>query len=91
LNLGYPPLLVFALPVLLTAVGMRWSGRFLRASAVFGLALFIPIALGSHFAEVRAHMMILVLLLPCALVGLETLLWPDGAGQQERAPDRMPA
>jgi hypothetical protein len=85
LHLGYPPLLAFGLPLLLAAFGLGSAPRFLRASGLFAVALFVPLVLNSNFAEVRAHMMILVLLLPTALIGLARLVTvPEGGGRVTR-------
>jgi hypothetical protein len=70
LNLGYPPILTFALPVILAGIGLRDAPWFDRASCGFAAALSVTLLLLSNFAEVRAHMMILILLLPTALIGL---------------------
>jgi len=77
LHIGYPPLLAFGLPLVFASYGFRLVGRFLRASCLFGVALFIPLVLNSYFVETRAQMMILVLLLPTALVGLSQVLEPN--------------
>jgi hypothetical protein len=74
LQLGYPPLLAFSLPILLAGFEVRTACRFLRASFLFALVLFIPLLLSTNFVEIRAQMMILVLLLPTALLGLSELL-----------------
>jgi hypothetical protein len=44
---------------------------------VFALLLFLPLFLESMFAEFRAQVPMLVLLLPCALRGVQILLAPE--------------
>lgn len=83
LHVGYPPLLAFGVPLVLASYGLRFAGRFLRVSCLFGVALFIPLILDSYFVEVRAHMMILALLLPTALIGLSKLLNPPRESPSE--------
>jgi hypothetical protein len=80
--LWYPPLLAFAAPLLLAAVGFRHADRFMQASAVFGILLFVPLFLQSYFAEFRSQVPILVLLLPCALRGAEIVLQSPGASSR---------
>jgi hypothetical protein len=72
--LWFPPLLAFAVPMLLAAVGFKHADQFMRASAVFGVLLFVPLFLQSLFAEFRSQVPMLVMLLPCALRGAEVLL-----------------
>src|SRR5687768_1556677 len=76
LLIWYPPLLAFGVPLLLAVIGFRHANRFIQASALFGVLLFIPLFLQSMFAEFRAQVPMLVLILPCALRGLEVLLAP---------------
>ncbi len=72
----YPPLLAFAVPLLLAGVGFKHASQFIRASAVCGVLLFVPLFLQAFFAEFRAQVPMLVLIMPCALCGLEVLLAP---------------
>jgi hypothetical protein len=70
----HPHLLTFALPYLLVIYKVRQRPRFVLMSALFampivGLHFFI-----TNFHEVRAQTMVLVLLLPAALLGLQMLL-----------------
>lgn len=76
-SLWYPPLLAFGVPLLLAGIGFRHADRFQRACAVFGILLFVPLFLQAFFAEFRAQVPSLLLLLPCALRGAEVLLAPD--------------
>lgn len=69
-NVLHPPLLGFAVPLLLAAVGFGEADRFARACAVFGVLLFVPFFVQTNFAEFRAQVPILLCLLPAAMVGL---------------------
>ena len=73
-NISYPPMLGFAVPVFLTAVGWRSATRFARACVVFALGLSVIYFLNSNFAELRAMMPVMLLLIPCALTGLSVLM-----------------
>ncbi len=77
MNLHWPPLLGFSLPIALAAVGFSRSDAWAKGCAVFGLLLFVPFALQSNLAEFRAHMPVLILLAPAALRGVATLLDTD--------------
>ena len=70
----YPPFLAFCLPVLLSLYGLARADRFAIAAFAFGMFLLVPAFLLSHFVEVRAQIVALVLTLPCALYGLRRLL-----------------
>lgn len=74
LRIWYPPLLGFALPLVLAIVGFRHADQFARASAVFAVLFCIPLFLFSNFVEIRAEMPVLLLLLPAALQGLQRVL-----------------
>jgi hypothetical protein len=73
-NVGYPPMLGLALPVLLALIGWRHADRFARASAVFAAGLACIYFVNSNFVELRAEMPVLLLILPAALAGLRVLL-----------------
>ena len=73
-NVGYPPMLVLGVPVLLALVGWRDANRFARACAVFAVGLAGIYFVNSNFAEVRAMMNVVLLVLPAALVGARDLL-----------------
>ena len=90
LRVSYPPLLAFGLPLAFASYGFRPACRFLRVSCLFGVALFIPLGLNSHFVETRAQMMILALLLPTALVGLARFLEPDQSSRSASVEDLQP-
>lgn len=77
MTLWYPPLLAFAVPLLLAWIGFKRADRFMRACAVCGVLLFVPLFLQSFFAEFRSQVPMFVLLLPCALCGAEVLLARD--------------
>lgn len=74
MNLRYPPLLVHALPLFLALFFLRSKDRFVRSSIVFALGLSIVYILFTNYEEVRAHMLVLVLLLPSALITLRNFL-----------------
>lgn len=70
----YPPLLAFSVPLLAALIGFRSADRFVQASAVFGVLLFVPFFVGSNFAEFRAEVPVLILILPAALHGARLLM-----------------
>ena len=81
MKLSYPPLLVHALPLVLALAGWRQiRHRFVGLSVLFGASLGLIHLLLTNFEEVRAHMMILVLLLPAALLTAGRLLEREAAG-----------
>ena len=71
MNVRYPPLLGLALPGLLALAGLRVTDRFGRACAGFAVLISVPLLIATNFAELRAEMPVLVLMLPAALAGLE--------------------
>jgi len=73
---AYPPFLVFLLPVLLIIIRFPKDDQFLRAGIVFSGILICYFFIRSHFEEVRAHMPLLLLILPAALLSLQSLLEP---------------
>ena len=79
LNIRFPPLLVHALPVLLSLLFLRSKVRFVWASVVFALGLTAVYMMFSNYEEVRAHMVVLVLVLPSALITLRYFLEPGVA------------
>jgi len=87
MNVRYPPLLVFALPVVLSLLFIWSKPRFVWASVVFGLGLSAVHLLFTHYEEVRAHMVVLVLLLPSALLSLQHLQTSNDASV---APPNVP-
>lgn len=75
-NVAHAPALAFTVPIILAIYGFRQSDHFARASALFGVLLFLPLLTGAVFREVRAEMMILVALLPTALTGFSRIAAP---------------
>jgi len=78
----HPVFLAFAIPVALFILYHKNMDRFVLAAALFGCSLFIPFYLFSNFLEVRAHMPVMVLILPAGLMGLHALL--EGPKQPTR-------
>ena len=74
MNVRFPPLLVHALPALLSLLFLRSKDRFLKSSMLFALGLSVVYFSFSLYEEVRAHMVVLVLLLPSALISARRLL-----------------
>lgn len=84
MHVRYPPFLALCLPGLLALVGLPATDRFGRACAAFALLLSIPLFIATNFAEFRAEMPVLVLLLPAALAGLQRIV-PRGEVLGERS------
>ena len=82
---AFPPLLMFGLPLALAFSGWRRLERFHRFALVFGCLMFVPLALASHLREVRAHMPILFLVLPPAVLELRRWL----AADEDAAPQQL--
>jgi hypothetical protein len=74
MHVRYPPFLGLALPGLLALAGLRATDRFGRACAAFAVLISVPLLIATNFAELRAEMPVLVLLLPAALAGLERIV-----------------
>jgi hypothetical protein len=74
MNVALPPLLAHGTPLVLSFIALRRRTRFLQASVLFAAGLLILHFLFSLIAEVRAQLMITVLLLPPALLTLRELL-----------------
>jgi hypothetical protein len=70
----YPPFLGFCIPIILAFYGFNLKNRFHKACVIFGLGLIIPWFLFSNLQEIRAEMMLLVLLLPSSILGLKKIL-----------------
>ena len=77
MNIATPPLLVHGIPLVLACVHLRTRPRFLQASTGFAILLLAFYFLFSLFVEVRAQLMIVVLLLPAALLTLREILDPE--------------
>jgi len=75
----YPPLLVFGPALVFAYIGVRRGDRLMRAMALFGVLLLIPLFIAANFDEVRAQMPMFILLLPAAVAGLRQLVEPGGA------------
>jgi hypothetical protein len=76
LSFRYPPLLVHALALLMALFYLGAKDRLVRASVAFALGMSVVFAVFTHYEEVRAHMVVLVLLLPSALISL--MIWLEG-------------
>ena len=74
---AYPPFLVFLLPVLLIIFRFPKNDRFLRAAIVYAGVLICYFFVASRFEEVRAHIPLLLMILPAALLSLQSLLEPE--------------
>ena len=74
MNVRYPPLLVHALPVFLALFFLSSKQRYVAASVAFALGLSAVYMVFSNYEEVRAHMVVLVLVLPSALLTLKRLM-----------------
>lgn len=74
MNIRFPPLLVHALPLFLSMLFLRSKERFVWASLVFGLGLSAVYVLFTHYEEVRAQTVVLVLALPSALMSVRYFL-----------------
>jgi hypothetical protein len=74
MNILYPPFLVFILPALLAVIGWKESDQFSKAGLLLAAMVLIgPMFFLSNFEEVRAHMGVLVLMLPATLYGLRKI------------------
>jgi hypothetical protein len=84
MGIAWPPLLAFPVPVLLAALGFRAARPWAQACALFGVFLLAVFALQSNFAEVRAQVPVLLLLMPAALQALGAILVPSESGMSYR-------
>lgn len=80
MHLRYPPLIVHGLPMVLAAFAWSVLSRVERVAVAFAFALSLVHFLLTNYEEVRAHMMVLVLLLPASLKGLYRLIEPGLLG-----------
>ncbi|MBM3523749.1 MAG: hypothetical protein FJX57_12385 [Alphaproteobacteria bacterium] len=69
-HITYAPLLAFTLPLLLAAIGWPKGDRFARAAFITALLTALPLFLLTNFREVRAEIMLLLLMAPLSLAGL---------------------
>ncbi len=74
LNIAYPPMLMFALPLILSLFNWDKKDAFIRTSLVFALGMLCIHFSLANFREVRAETMILVLILPSALISLREII-----------------
>lgn len=74
MNFHFPPLLVHALPTFLSLFFLKLKDRFVSSSVFFSFGLSVVFILFSNYEEVRAHMIVLILVLPSALLTLERIL-----------------
>ncbi|MEJ7813226.1 MAG: hypothetical protein WKG32_22640 [Gemmatimonadaceae bacterium] len=86
LHLRYPPLLGLAIPLALAALGWSRADRFARACVLFAGIIFVPLFIAAYFAEMRADVPLLLLLLPAACTGLEMVV-----GEPERVDRAAPS
>jgi len=86
----YPPLLVFGPTLALAFIGAPRGDRLMRAMALFGALLFIPLFIAANFDEVRAQMPMFILLLPAAIGGLRRVVeLDDGQNSLRYATPRL--
>ena len=78
MKIWYAPLLGLAIPGALAVLGVPQADRFARACAGFAVLQCVPLFLRSNFAELRAEMPVVILLLPAALAGLDRLAAGSG-------------
>jgi hypothetical protein len=78
-NIAMPPLLAHGIPLALSLVHLRRRDRFLQASVAFAMGLLAIFVCFSRFDEVRAQLMVVVLLMPTALMTLRCILEPRSA------------
>lgn len=76
MNVRYPPALVFSLPLFLSCFFLCFKDRYVWVSVVFALTLTAVHLLLTHFEEVRAYMVVLVLIMPSALISLRCFVEP---------------
>jgi hypothetical protein len=75
----YPPLLVHLLPLALALFGLLARERFVWMSVCFAVALSMVHLLLTNYEEVRAHLMVLILVAPAALMSVRSLIEPQPA------------
>ena len=74
MNFKFPPLLVHLMPMLLAFAALGRKDRFLCCSVLFALGMTVIHVLLTNYEEVRAHMMVLVLVMPAALLSARAML-----------------
>lgn len=78
----FPPLVALALPLFLACCFWPSKDRVTQASVLFAWVLTVMFFLFSQFEEVRAQMIVLVLVLPSALLSLDRFLSKNLMPQQ---------
>lgn len=73
-HVTYAPTLAFLLPATLALIGWRNGDRFARAAFLSAIVVAVPLVGLTNFEEVRAEIMLLLLMAPLALAGLSRLL-----------------
>ena len=73
-NIAFPPLLGYAAPLILSFVHLATRDRFLRASVWFACTLAIIFFVFTLYQEIRAQLVILVLIMPAALLTVRSIL-----------------
>lgn len=84
MTMRFPPLLVHALPVFLSLFFLQSKDRFVWTAVAFALGLSAVYIMFSNYEEVRAHMVVLVLVLPSALLTLKHFLNLDETSRLQR-------
>lgn len=74
LKFRHPTLLVLGLPMIVALLDLRLHARFVRACVTFALGMSAVWFAFTNYAEVRAQVGVLVLLLPAALLSLQRRL-----------------
>ena len=75
-NIAFPPLLGYAAPLVLSFVHLAARDRFLRTSVGYACALAVIFFFFSFYQEIRAQLVILVLIMPSALLAVQNILEP---------------
>jgi hypothetical protein len=70
----YRPLLAFGPPALCAWFGWPTAVRVVRCYCIFGGLLLVPPLTATNFAEVRAEMPVWLLLMPVALLGMQSMI-----------------
>jgi len=75
MNISYPPILAFTIPVIFSLFAWRSIDQFQRASFLFALLVLIgPLFLLTNFEELRAEFALLMFMGPATLTGLHNTL-----------------
>jgi hypothetical protein len=86
MNVRFPPLLVHALPVTLSLFFLRSKDRYLKSCIAFALGLSMVYLTFSMYEEVRAHMVVLVLVLPAALISVKRFVEGEDSIRRPNGP-----